>query len=680
MRALLLAALLSVAPLALSAQEVADTLAAGRPDTLITPDAERPPPDSAAAAPLDTTLQKLRERTPLFPEDIDPYTPLGSGRPELILERDDLRGWPGATAAELLPRLYPLAVDDEGGPGFFQDLRFPSGFAAETRLLIDGRPLESPLGPAADLRTLPLAALERVEIHPGASAVGGGAGAGWINLVTRTHLTPQANSGLAFQLASLGREGFSASFGRWIGKRLSLFGTLLFEDAETLTGVASADRSQFWGKARYYVTRRHFVEAAYGTSGATTNSGLTTPVEISPFTGREDRRERRFQALYRGRVGPALVSARYYADLFQERESFTLEGEPQMRGDFRRRGARGSARLGFPGGTAEGGLEWQEDDLDSDAPLFSEEGGASPAPADSIFGTPISRTALFAGAEGSWGDLSLAAQGRLERFADTVEGASEPMLTVDARYAAPHGFQPYLRFGRSARQPFFAEHALLGRAGGPEAVRVSTARELRAGSGWSRGAISAALAAFDRRGKDVAVWLPATRWRSATGGETVRVGTEDSPELEPGEFADLNLLDLRARGVEVRLALPLLYGIRGEAFAQLQSVEDATGRRVPYLAREHALGRLTYEERFFPSRNLRVHASLGSRLSGGRETRTGEELPAYALLDGLLRVQLIGFTFSLSAQNILDLRYRSEERFILPGRIVAFEGSWEFWN
>ena len=111
----------------------------------------------------------------------------------------------------------------------------------------------------------------------------GGAEAGWTHIVTRTHLTPQASSAVAFELGAFDREGFGGTLGRFLGRRLSVFANLHFDDTTTFTQVANADRSRFWGKARFYLAREHFVEAAVGTSGAATDTRRATPGGPSPF-------------------------------------------------------------------------------------------------------------------------------------------------------------------------------------------------------------------------------------------------------------------------------------------------------------------------------------------------------------------------------------------------------------
>ncbi len=719
MRALLLAALiLAVIASALRAQEPADSAAARAADSLAAraadslaagadtlraprravprpraPRAPRPAaadtlpararadsrearlPDSLAGLP-DSTLQKIRERTPLFPQDVDPYTPLGLGTPARVVERDELRGWGAATLAEILPRLYPLALDEQGGTGFFGDVRIASGLPAATRLLIDGRPLESPMGLASDLRMIPLMAIEKIEIRPGAGAAPGGAEAGSINIVTRTHLTPQANSALSFDVGSLDRQQFAAGLGRWLGPRISVLAALKFDDSSTLTQVADAKTSLFWGRLRVYLSRRHFVEAAYGTSEATTASNQSVANDLSPFTGDEDRRERRFQAVYRGHIGPALASTALYADRFEEREAFDLDGLPLLLGKADRRGARGTVRIGLGRGTLEAGVEWQKEELDSDAPAFQDGAGGSLDP-ETGFDDDRSRISVLAGFEQTVDSLSLAASARLERFEAAGETSSEPTFSIAARYAAPGGIAPFLRVGRGARYPSFLDAAALARAGGRNAVRVASAEELRAGAGWRRGGLSVELGGFARRGSDASLWFPPTGWRSAQGDESVRIGATDVP---PGGFAEVNLVDARARGLDLRVTLPLPLGVTAEGFGLLQSVEDDDGRRLPYVAEAQALGRLSYANAFFPSRNLTVRAEVDTRISSSRTTLSGEELPAFAQMDALLLARLIGFTAGISVQNVFDQLIRTEEEFALPGRLIELQVAWEFWN
>jgi hypothetical protein len=515
--------------------------------------------------------------------------------------------------------------------------------------------------------------------------VTGGAEAGWIDVLTRTHLTPQANSALGFDLGTFGREAFTGGLGRWLGSRFSAVLTLRFDDGNTLTQVASAKNSQFFGKARLYLSRRHFIEASYGTSGTTNESRRTSPTALSPFTDTEDQRERRFQALYRGSVGLLRPQARYYTDRFEERDSFTLDAVPLVGGRADRRGAEAGVDLPVGRGRIRVGVEWVREELDSDSPLFL--GADENVLADSTgFDDSRTRIAAFAGAEQTLDSLTVAAHVRGERFEAGRGTTVEPQLGLEARYGAGGGFTPFARVGRSARFPSFVETAALARAGGAPVVAPETLVEARGGSSWQRGEAAGELAAFVRRGSDLVLWLPPTGWRAATGDESARLGQVLPGDQEPGTeepqpaFAELNRIDQRAIGADARLALRLPFNLSGEGFALVQSVEDEDGERLPYVPRAQALGRISYEKAFFPSRNLTLRGSIDSRVVGPRTTLSGGDLPAFAQMDAFLRARLIGFTAGLSVLNVFGQRVRTEESFPLPGRVVGFQIVWEFWD
>jgi outer membrane receptor protein involved in Fe transport len=362
-------------------------------------------------------------------------------------------------------------------------------------------------------------------------------------------------------------------------------------------------------------------------------------------------------------VGPLRIAARGWSDRFEEREGFTLEGTAPVTGAFRRRGAAAAASVGLPAGRVEAGVEWTEEEADSESEVFQ-----GPEAGETL--APTTRLAAFGGAELEAGPVQLAGRARLERFELGGEESTEPAASIEARLGAAAGLQPFLRLGRSARAPSLLERALIERAG-LFAPAVATAREARIGSAWRRGGLAAEVAVFERRSEDAPFWTPPTAWRFATDAATLAIAPP---------FEDLNVLDVEARGVVLRAGAPLPFGVRGEALAQLQSLETEDGRELPYAASAYALGRLAWDRRFFPSGNLEVRAAVDTRITGARPTADGGELPAHALMDGLLRVRLIGFTLGLWATNLFDLRYRTEEDIPLPGRVVGFEVFWEFWN
>jgi len=126
-----------------------------------------------------------------------------------VIPREEIANTPARTLPELLALQPGLAVRElygGGASGTTVDLR---GFGAvagqNTLVLIDGRPLNDTDLSAVSWSTLPLSAVERVEILRGSGAVqyGAGASAGVINVITRMPAAGERSAELALQAGSL---------------------------------------------------------------------------------------------------------------------------------------------------------------------------------------------------------------------------------------------------------------------------------------------------------------------------------------------------------------------------------------------------------------------------------------------------------------------------------------------
>ncbi len=114
-------------------------------------------------------------------------------------ERDRLRTLPDA-----LESVAGVTVRRFGGIGAFATVSLRGTAANQVALFLDGIPLEAPLTGSVDLSTLPLAAMQRVEVYRGTSpvALGGQGIGGVVNLVT---LSPaHAQTTLSLATASFG--------------------------------------------------------------------------------------------------------------------------------------------------------------------------------------------------------------------------------------------------------------------------------------------------------------------------------------------------------------------------------------------------------------------------------------------------------------------------------------------
>lgn len=89
--------------------------------------------------------------------------------------------------AEILSPLASVNISNYGGIGATKTLRIRGSSAAQVLVLVDGRPVTSPRDGEADLSTLPMDNIERVEVvhGPSASLYGTGAMGGTVNILTK---------------------------------------------------------------------------------------------------------------------------------------------------------------------------------------------------------------------------------------------------------------------------------------------------------------------------------------------------------------------------------------------------------------------------------------------------------------------------------------------------------------
>ena len=168
------------------------------------------------------------ERTPVlapivvtptrFPEPAD-TAPIGTR----VITRNDIANAAARTLAELLGELGGITVRNAfGGPDLSIDLR-GMGITGDqnTLVLLDGVRLNEEDLSTTRLSTIPIDAIERIEILPGGGAVqfGGGATGGTINIITRSPLAaaPGGNASLTLGSHALrdARGSLNAGSGPW---------------------------------------------------------------------------------------------------------------------------------------------------------------------------------------------------------------------------------------------------------------------------------------------------------------------------------------------------------------------------------------------------------------------------------------------------------------------------------
>jgi len=168
-----------------------------------------------------------------------------------VIPREAIANTPARTLPELLalqPGLTVRELYGGGASGATVDLR---GFGAvagqNTLVLIDGRPLNDTDLSAVSWSTLPLSAIERVEILRGSGAVqyGAGASAGVINVITRMARAGERSAEAALQAGSLGT--LSQTFNGNLGSgplSLRLYATHQETDGWRANGGSTLDIGQ----------------------------------------------------------------------------------------------------------------------------------------------------------------------------------------------------------------------------------------------------------------------------------------------------------------------------------------------------------------------------------------------------------------------------------------------------
>jgi vitamin B12 transporter len=145
-----------------------------------------------------------------------------SGTDWLVLETGDIAASGATTLGELLADVPGFFINDSGTPGGLVTASVRGAAANQVLVLVDGVPLNQATTGVADLSTVPLSELERIEIRRGvaSSHYGGGAVGGVVNLVTKT--ATEANGALSVAVGSVGERRYSLALGGGVGSELTL--------------------------------------------------------------------------------------------------------------------------------------------------------------------------------------------------------------------------------------------------------------------------------------------------------------------------------------------------------------------------------------------------------------------------------------------------------------------------
>jgi iron complex outermembrane receptor protein len=183
-------------------------------------------------------------------------TPLQQPAPASIavITREEIEESASSSLVDVLRSQAGLQIRDTLGDGnrVALSLRgFGENAANNTLILVDGRRLNNPSQQTADLNSVPLANIERIEIIRGAGTVlyGDQAVGGVINIITRQPSTNQAY--VETGRGSDDLEVYRGNFNQILGGGISLYGSGEAKHADGYRDNNNASYSNLFGRLRY---------------------------------------------------------------------------------------------------------------------------------------------------------------------------------------------------------------------------------------------------------------------------------------------------------------------------------------------------------------------------------------------------------------------------------------------
>lgn len=104
-----------------------------------------------------------------------------------VITSKDIENSSGKCLAEVLTELTSVNISDYGGLGATKNIRMRGSSASGVLVMIDSRPINSPRSGEAELATIPLENIERIEVvhGPASSLYGSSAMGGVVNIITK---------------------------------------------------------------------------------------------------------------------------------------------------------------------------------------------------------------------------------------------------------------------------------------------------------------------------------------------------------------------------------------------------------------------------------------------------------------------------------------------------------------
>lgn len=580
-----------------------------------------------------------------------------------VVTADELRRSASADLAEVLARFGLVHVRDNAGtPNQQLDLR---GFGItgdqNTLVLVDGvRISENELAPA-QIASIPLESIERIEILRGSGAVlyGDGASGGTVNIITR-RAQPGAARGYALGRAGgYGTAELRGGYAR-MGERFGFSVDASQQDTDGYRGNNRYRQTNLAGTleargegSRGYL-RLALADQSLGLPGALTEAQIAADPRQASTPG--NRAQRQDATLTLG--GSASIGRHdLAADLSYRQKNAEALFLPAFFTDTRV-GVwsflpRAKLRFDALGRTQEVvlGVDWERWNYDN-------RNATDPA----TIGSPFSRRT------GDQTTLALYAQGNLwlaertrfvlgargqrteQRLAELVFPTDDRRATrrLDAyegalRQGLGGGFTAYAKHGTSFRLANFDENACFFPPCAPTLLEPQKARTSELGLDYEHGGLRGRAAIYETRLKNEIYFSPLL-------------------------FSNINLSPTRRRGVELEGAWRATRELELRAALALMEATfvsgtyagvDVSGKRVPLVPRAIASGGLSWFAT--PRTRLNVDARyVGTqRYDNDQANAFVRQMPAYALVDMKLEHRIERVSLALEARNLFDKKYYS---------------------
>lgn len=585
-----------------------------------------------------------------------------------VVTAEDIRASASSNLAEILAQSGLLHIrDNAGSPNQQLDLRgFGVTGSENTLVLVDGVRLSENEITAPQLSSIPLEAIERIEVLRGAGSVlyGSGAAGGTVNIITRR---PKAGETRAYGVGRFGGYGTQEFRAGWSSQGESVGLSLMLSDEDTkgyrrnnrfqqtnLAGALEARARLAAGEARGWL-RFGFDDQHQGLPGALSEVQIAADRRQSLNTAdygerngghvvlggsvRAGRHEFTADLAYRKKHADAfLFNNTFFVDTKADYWAFT----PRARFGLEAFGRAHELVLG----------------LDLDRWDYRTASAASPA----TIGAPFSRRTGTQTNRALYGQLSLwlsdatrlVLGARSQRNEDRLTEEVFPLddrreantlraheLALRHRFAG--GWSAYGKLNRSFRLGTFDDNACFFPPCNATLLRPQTSDARELGVEFERRALRARAGFYDMKIDREIYFSPLT-------------------------FTTLNLSPTRRRGLELEAGWRALEALELRAALALQEARfrsgvyggtDVTGNEVPLVPRTlfTAGASWTIGEGSRLNANLR-HVGR-QRFDNDQANTFPRRMPAYALLDLKLEHRIGRVHLAFEVRNLLDEKYFS---------------------